>query len=110
MRELYADKGPEGMEFLNLESLFGAVLTSGRAVISNEPSSDSRRGGLPKGHPELRAFLGVPFYRGDKMIGMVGLANREGGYGADIINYLDPLLTTCSAILTPIGSSWTVRC
>ena len=99
MRQYYEDKGPEGLEFRNLKSLFGEVLVTGEAVIANDPARDPRRGGMPAGHPDMRAFLGVPLYQADRLLGMVGLANREGGYSPEIVQYLQPLLTTCSAIL-----------
>lgn len=69
------------LEFTNLENLFGRVITGGEVVLSNDPASDPRSGGkLPPGHPPLRAFLGVPIFRGTDVIGMIGVANRPGGY------------------------------
>lgn len=69
------------LEFTNLENLFGRVITSGEVVLSNDPASDPRSGGkLPPGHPPLRAFLGVPILRGTDVVGMIGVANRPGGY------------------------------
>ena len=32
------------------------MLTSGKPLLSNAPASDPRRGGLPKGHPQLNSF------------------------------------------------------
>ena len=75
----YEDNASDGLEFKNLKTLFGKVLTSGEAVIANSPGSDPRRGGLPLGHPALDAFLGVPLYTAGRMIGMAGVANRAGG-------------------------------
>ncbi|MBE9047407.1 PAS domain S-box protein [Pleurocapsales cyanobacterium LEGE 10410] len=103
-REFYAENAPKGMEFHNLETLFGAVIVTGETVIANSPSTDPRRGGLPDGHPPLNAFLGVPFYKNNKMIGMVGLANREGGYDEALVHYLQPLLDTCSRIIEAFQS------
>jgi len=40
--------------------LFGYTLKTGETVISNDPSNDTKRGGLPKGHPPLRHYLGLP--------------------------------------------------
>ena len=37
---------------------------------------------VPEGHPPVTAFLGVPFLEEDKVIGMIGLGNKEGGYTA----------------------------
>ena len=98
-RAFYAENAPKGMEFHNLQTLFGAVIVTGEPVIANRPNEDPRRGGLPEGHPPLNAFLGVPFYKNDRMTGMAGIANRPGGYDEDIIEYLKPLLDTCSRII-----------
>ncbi len=99
MLEFYEINAPEGMEFHNLETLFGAVMTTEKPVISNSPATDSRRGGLPDGHPHLDAFLGLPFHRGDKLVGVMGIANRPGGYDEELAEYLKPLLTTCGSVI-----------
>ena len=96
--ELYEKYAPS-LEFHNFDNLFGHVITSGQPVISNRPDLDPRRGGLPKGHPPLHAFLGIPLYFGDQLIGMVGVANRPGGYDEDLISFLVPFLNTCSVLL-----------
>ena len=98
-RELYDQNAATGMEFHNLATLFGAVITTGKPVISNDPSDDPRRGGIPKGHPPLKTFLGLPFYHSGKLIGMVGMANRQAGYNEELIEYLQPFLFTCSNLL-----------
>jgi len=96
-RALYARHAP-ALEFRNTKSLFGAVLTSGQPVIANDPTNDPRAGGLPPGHPPLRAFLGLPFHQGGRMVGMIGLANRPGGYDAALAESMQPLLATCANI------------
>lgn len=68
------------LEFTNLNNLFGHVITSRSVVCSNDPDTDPLAGGLPPGHPPLRAFLGVPILHGGEVIGMFGVANRSGGY------------------------------
>jgi len=95
----YNDHIDTGLEFHNLSTLFGSVLTTGESVISNDPRGDPRSGGLPKGHPSMRCFLGVPFKTGGRMVGMVGLANRPTGYDEALILYLEPLLATCASLL-----------
>jgi len=99
MKEFYEKNAPKGMEFYNLKTLFNAVITTGKPVISNDPSSDPRRGGLPKGHPLINSFLGLPFYRGEKLVGLVGIANRPGGYEDELVEYLKPILSTCANII-----------
>jgi len=99
MRQFYEENAPRGMEFTNLNTLFGAAIRERAPVITNTPASDPRAGGLPHGHPALNAFLGMPFRRGDKVIGMFGIANRPGGYDADLVEFLEPLTATCTQIV-----------
>ena len=97
-RALY-DRLAPNMEFCNLNTLFGKVLTTREYVISNDPQTDTRRGGLPEGHPALNAFLGIPIYHGGKFLGMAGLGNRAQGYDSQLIEHLQPLLASCGNIL-----------
>lgn len=78
-RAFYDAHAPQGMEFTNLNSLFGAAMLTGEPVIANAPSSDPRQCGLPEGHPALDAFLGVPVFHAGEMLAMFGMANRPGG-------------------------------
>lgn len=98
-QQLYDENIEQGLEFRNLNTLFGSVITTGSVVIANDPANDRRRGGVPKGHPPLNTFLGLPFYHRDTLIGMVGIANREEGYEQDLADSLQPFLTTCTNII-----------
>jgi PAS domain S-box-containing protein len=91
--------GEKPIEFHRLESLFGAAITSGQVVIANDPMHDPRRGGLPGGHPGMASYLGVPLFHGGEMVGMVGLANRPGGYDAASAEFLQPLFASVAAII-----------
>ena len=95
----YERHAPEGMEFTNLDTLFGAVLKSGEPVIANDPAHDPRRGGLPEGHPPLDAFLGLPVHHGGELVAMIGLANRPGGYDQALVDTLQPLLVTLGQLV-----------
>ncbi|MBL9034305.1 MAG: PAS domain-containing protein [Rhodospirillaceae bacterium] len=101
-RQLYAQSLTGGFEFRNLDTLFGAVMRTEQAVIANSPGDDPRRGGLPPGHPQLEAFLGIPLFSGKAMIGMVGLANRQGGYDHEVVDFLAPLSGACGAVMAAI--------
>ena len=78
-RKLYEENRKTGFEFHKLDNLFGLVITTGEVIISNDPDNDPRKSGRPAGHPPLKAFLGMPFYKNGEMVGMVGLANRPTG-------------------------------
>jgi len=92
--------GSKPLEFHNLQTLFGAAVTTGETVIANDPGNDPRSGrGLPPGHPPMRSFLGVPLFHGGAMVGMVGLSNRAGGYDRALLEFLDPLFASVAAII-----------
>ncbi|MDH3972827.1 MAG: PAS domain S-box protein [Deltaproteobacteria bacterium] len=98
-KALYKRFRSEGMEFRNMDTLFGAVIKTGKVVISNDPKNDPRSGGLPKGHPPLNSFVGIPFPLKGKMTGIVCAANRSGGYDERMIEYLKPFLATCTSMV-----------
>ena len=98
-KTLYEENRQKGMVFSRLDSLYGAVLKTGQLVISNQPSTDPRCCGIPKGHPPLNTFMGVPFYGGGKLLGMVGIANRESGYNKPLAESLHPFLITCGNLI-----------
>lgn len=99
---LYEQSADKGMEFHNLKTLFGEVMTTGKPVIANDPANDPRSGGLPAGHPPLKAFLGLPIYAGSNLVGMVGIANRGGGYDETLVEFLQPLLATSSQLISAL--------
>ncbi|WP_373533356.1 PAS domain S-box protein [Vampirovibrio sp.] len=101
-RRLYQETIDSGMEFHNLKTLFGQVMVTGKPVFSNNPAQDPRRGGLPKGHPPLRAFLGLPLYKGSEMVGMIGIANRSSGYDEALAEELQPYLVACANIIVGV--------
>ncbi|HUG22988.1 hybrid sensor histidine kinase/response regulator [Piscinibacter sp.] len=91
--------GDRPIEFHNLDTLFGAAVTSSAPVIANEPANDPRRGGLPPGHPGMQNFLGVPLVHGGDLVGVVGLANRPDGYDQALVDFLGPLFASVAAII-----------
>jgi PAS domain S-box-containing protein len=91
-RRMYDEHHERGMEFRNLDTLFGHALRTGEPVIANDPTNDPRAGGMPGGHRPMLAFLGVPLALGDRLVAMVGLANQPGGYTQDDLHFLQPLL------------------
>jgi signal transduction histidine kinase len=69
-------------------SVFGVVITEGRSNVSNDVLHDPGRVGQPRGHPPVRTFLGVPLQIGGRVLGMIGVANKTGGYTLDDERFL----------------------
>jgi PAS domain S-box-containing protein len=88
------------LDDLDEDHVFVRVLDSRAPVLVNELSAHEREHlELPDEHPHIRCFLGLPFLEGRRLIGMVGLANAEGGYDADTIAHLEPFLSTGANLL-----------
>lgn len=99
--EYYKKHFRVGMEFRNLNSLFGWVLVNKETMICNEVEEDSRRSphSTPPGHPPLKRFLGIPIFKGNRMIGMIGLANKEKPYTQDDVDFLNPFLSSYANLI-----------
>ncbi len=65
---------------LEVRGIYAGVVRDGRSAVINDPATHPERAGTPEGHPPLASFLGVPLKQAGKTIGMIGLANKEGGY------------------------------
>ena len=98
-RAAYAGSGTTGMVFRNLDTLFGAGLRTGEPVMSNQPGQDPRAHGVPRGHPPLQHFLGLPVGPKGALLAMVGLANKPGGYTVADVEFLQPVLDTIAHLV-----------
>ena len=63
-----------------IRGIWGQVILEEQSLIVNNPLSYPDRVGIPKGHPPLISFLGVPLKDRGKVIGMIALANNASGY------------------------------
>lgn len=85
--------------FYQTSGLIGAVVTSGEAVITNDAHADPRSVAVPEGHPPVRSFLGLPLRARKRLVGVIGIANRPGGYDEEIVAFLTPYVATCANII-----------
>jgi PAS domain S-box-containing protein len=90
-------KEPGGFE---IHGIYGRVLQNGKSLYTNDPASHPDRIGLPPGHAPLTAFLGVPLVQSGKTTGMIGLANREEGYGPQELEVVEALAPAVLQALT----------
>ena len=63
-----------------IRGIWGQAILKGKSQIVNDPDSHPEKVGIPKGHPQIKCFMGVPLIHESKVIGLIGLANKEGGY------------------------------
>ena len=74
------------------------VLKDGRSLLNNSVDSlhDDR---FPKGHPPITCFLCVPYLRDGQAMGLIGVANRLGGYRQIDLEMLETLTPTVFEVL-----------
>jgi signal transduction histidine kinase/DNA-binding response OmpR family regulator len=80
-------------------SLAALLKSTGQPFIANVAEQAPRAGALPPGHPPLRSFIALPIYKADQLLGIVGLANRSGGYDDETAAHLQPFLNTSACII-----------
>jgi diguanylate cyclase (GGDEF)-like protein/PAS domain S-box-containing protein len=87
------EKG-KGIEFHDHESLPGKVLATNRPVIINttEDKDDTTLVGV-------KNYLGLPISSGNKLIGVVGVANSKAGYSPSLYDDLQVLLVTLASLI-----------
>ena len=66
-----------------VHGLYGSVIINEKGFFTNDPQSHPDSIGLPEGHPPLTSFLGVPLVQDGKTIGLIAVANHEGGYSCE---------------------------
>ena len=98
-RTAYEKLALKGMEFRNLDTLFGLVIKDEQPLLTNDPSSHVTAGGLPTGHPPLDSFMGVPLFSSGRCVGMVGVANREQGYTDEMLSAFSQLFNSMGELI-----------
>jgi len=97
-RSAYQRRLSNDFYFRDLNTLFGHVMTTGQPVLSGDPACDPR-GKLPEGHRSLASFMGLPLFRGEQLVGMVGVGDRYDGYDEALVHRLQPFTNTCAVLI-----------
>ncbi|HEY4745872.1 MAG TPA: PAS domain S-box protein [Desulfuromonadaceae bacterium] len=78
-------------------SIYFAPVNDGTTVVMNSPGDNMRHEcDCPLCTPALKTFVGIPLKIGTSIIGMLGLANRDGGYQKDDIQEMENYGQTCA--------------
>ncbi len=72
---------PQTCYQLDKTGLWGEAVRQRRPIVVNDFQADHPlRRGYPEGHVELHRFMTIPVFRDDRIVGVVGLANKETEY------------------------------
>ncbi len=85
-------------EFTRKDSILYRVVEEGHIFICNREEELKARCTLPEGHPPIKSLLLLPLKFERRVIGLIGLANRPGGFGEKARRELEAFATTASLI------------
>ena len=88
----------EGLLFPDLDHLFGEAIASNAVVLEPHLPSHHTLGRVPQGRDLLSSFLGLPIRFDHRVVGMIGLGNRRGGFDDQLVHLLEPLLVTLGTL------------
>ncbi|MDU0459151.1 MAG: PAS domain S-box protein [Geobacteraceae bacterium] len=72
---------PQQVYHLDNTGLWGEVVRQRRAIMVNDyPASSAMKKGYPEGHVPLSRFLSIPVYDNDRIVAVVGVANKTLPY------------------------------
>ena len=84
---------------LNLNCFGNEGFKTGIPIIINESADILETQLLPKGHPKINNFAGIPLLKDDQMIGLIGLCNRKEGYDDNVVAILQPIVSTVTTVM-----------
>ncbi|MDD2733368.1 MAG: response regulator [Desulfuromonadaceae bacterium] len=68
---------------LDKTGIWGEAVRQRRSIIVNDyQAAHPLKKGYPKGHVQLLKFMTVPIFKGNSIVGVIGLANKETDYDA----------------------------
>jgi len=94
----YAEYKKRNLYFSSFDNLFGTTIVTGEVTISNVSGSHPNSKGVPKGHPRISRFLGLPIKIKERVVGMIGLANKFDAYTVQDAQFLQPLLDALAGL------------
>lgn len=66
--------------FKKFTGLWGWALNNKKIILTNNAQDDPRSSGTPKGHVKIDKFLAAPAVLGNRLLGLVSVANTMGFY------------------------------
>jgi signal transduction histidine kinase/ActR/RegA family two-component response regulator len=93
----------------DLDSLSAYVMETENYVIANKRSDLEAAKVVLADRTLFDNFLGIPVTYNYEKVGLIGIANREGGYDEDLVHLLAPFLSTYGSVLQNIRLKRTQR-
>lgn len=92
---VYAITG--GLERQNLTALSAHSIETGTTTIVNDLAHLPKP--LDSDESKISSFCGVPLYYSGEHIGMIGVANRRGGYSEEFLDKMKPVIEATASVV-----------
>jgi len=101
---------PQTVYKLEDTGIWGEAVRQRKTIIVNDlQAPNALRKGYPQGHVELYRFLTVPIFRSDKIVAVIGVANKEAEYNENDALQLTLLMDSVWNIVGQIGAEEALR-
>lgn len=104
-KELQIEKMPKKIE---LNGIFEEIITKEQTMILNEVRPLNNQS-FPDAHPEITALMGSPLKQSGKIMGLIAVANKEGGYAESDKATVESISTAFVVALTRKNSESVLR-
>jgi len=95
---------------LEKTGIWGEAVRQHKPIIVNDFQSENHlRKGYPKGHVQLTKFMTIPVFVGDKIVGVVGLANKISDYTESDILQASLLMEAVWKVITKMKAEDALR-
>ncbi|MBI4805025.1 MAG: transporter substrate-binding domain-containing protein [Desulfovibrio sp.] len=85
---------------LNKTGIWGEAVRQRTPIVVNDyQAQNPLKRGYPEGHVQLHSFMTIPVFKNDKIISVVGMANKESGYTSTDVHQLILLMDSVWKVL-----------
>ena len=98
-REVSAEEARQRSLGMELYGVWAKPVLEGRSVVMNRAAAFPPGEGAPPGYPQIVSYLGAPIRHRGRVVGLIAVANKEGGYDAADREDLETLSTALGEAL-----------
>ncbi|MBF0192969.1 MAG: PAS domain S-box protein [Magnetococcales bacterium] len=99
LQRFSSDNTPPGLILQQMHGIYAEPFKTGIPYISNNPKINIQNSNPTDDPTPLKSFIGLPLKIDDKVVAVIGLANRSSGYDQELIDFLKPVTTACARVI-----------